>query len=119
MIDDVDHEHRRGLRLGEPHKLHLATDTPGKPLCQLSQPTYSWIVQHDQDIDVRAVMIAPSGCRAEQHRKPDIGLRAQRCAQRPQQLPMATQVCLLPKRNPKATRADALSMHQTLGRGTT
>jgi hypothetical protein len=47
VIDDVDHEHRRDLRLGQPHKLHLATDTPGKPLRQLSQPTYSWIVQDD------------------------------------------------------------------------
>lgn len=32
---------------------------------------------------------------------------------------MAMQVRLLPKRDPKATWADALPMHETLGRGTT
>jgi hypothetical protein len=52
VIDDVGHEHRRGLRLGEPHELHFATNTSGKPLCQVGQSTYTWIVQHDQDIDV-------------------------------------------------------------------
>jgi hypothetical protein len=119
VIDDVDHEHRRALRLGEPHKLHLATYTPRKPLTQLSQPAHTRVVQHDQDIDVRALVIAPGRCRAEQHRKPDIGLRTQRCTQRPQQIPMATQIRLLPKRNPKPARANALSMNQTLGRGTT
>jgi len=40
VIDDVDHEHRRGLRLRQPHNLHLAAETPRKPLCQLCQSAH-------------------------------------------------------------------------------
>ena len=45
VIDDINHEHRRALRLGEPHKLHLATNTLGESLREIRQTTHTWIVQ--------------------------------------------------------------------------
>ncbi len=52
VIDDIDHEHRRGLRLRQPHKLHLATYAQREPRSQLGKPTHAWILQNDQHVDV-------------------------------------------------------------------
>jgi hypothetical protein len=119
MIDNAGHEHRRGLSRRQPHKLHFATNTAGKPLCHLSQTAHTRIVQHNQNTAVRMLIVAADPRRAEQHRKPDIRLGAKGRAQSPQQTPNGCAGTPPRERDPKPTRAQTLPSHQPLGRDAT
>jgi hypothetical protein len=78
VLDDVDDERRRGLGLGKPHELHVATRASREPSRQSSQPPHPRIVQRNDHVEIRAIVIAPRSGSAKQDREPDVWLRSKR-----------------------------------------